>query len=42
MNFRQGFFRLWVFGSVLFVLAVAIFSYKEVTSQFAQDWSEFD
>ena len=34
MNFRQGFFRLWVVGSVLFVVAVGLFSYTQVASEF--------
>ena len=34
MNFRRGLFRLWIIGSVLFVLAVAFFSYAEIKKQF--------
>jgi hypothetical protein len=46
VNFRQGFLRLWVVGSVLFVVAVGLFSYKQVMSEFErssqwQDWSKF-
>ena len=35
MNWRQGFFRLWLIGSALFVIAVAVFSYSEIKTQFA-------
>jgi hypothetical protein len=46
VNFRQGFLRLWVVGSVLFVVAVGLVSYKQVMSEFErssqwQDWSKF-
>jgi len=29
MNWRHGLFRLWIVGSVLFVIAVAFISYTE-------------
>lgn len=44
MNFRRGFLRLWAVGSVLFVVAVGLFSYGQVASEFersGQDWSKF-
>jgi len=34
MNFRRGFFRLWVLGSILFVIGVAVVSYDVVASEF--------
>jgi len=34
MNWRRGLFRLWIVGTVLFVLAVAFFSYSEIKAQF--------
>src|SRR5262245_51044184 len=34
MNWRRGLFRLWIVGSVLFVIAVAYFSYSEIKRQF--------
>lgn len=43
MNFKQGFFRIWVVGSVLFIGAVAAISYDKVSGEFnkaAQDWSK--
>jgi hypothetical protein len=33
MNWRRGFFRLWIVGSALFVIAVAFLSYGEITKQ---------
>jgi hypothetical protein len=30
MNWRRGLFRLWIVGTVLFVLAVAFVSYSEI------------
>ena len=39
MNFRQGFLRLWVVGSVLFVVAVGLFSYEQVTTEFERSGS---
>jgi hypothetical protein len=42
MNFRQGFFRIWVVGSVLFAGAVGILGYEKVVAEFeraGQDWS---
>jgi len=44
VNFRQGFFRIWVVTSVLFAAAFGVFSYGQVTSEFeraGQDWSAF-
>jgi hypothetical protein len=43
MNFKQGFFRIWVVGWVLFIGAVAAISYNKVSGEFnkaAQDWSK--
>ena len=34
MNWRRGLFRLWIVGTVLFVLAVAFVSYSEIKEQF--------
>src|SRR5262245_25453433 len=34
MNWRRGLFRLWIVGTVLFVLAVAFVSYGEIKRQF--------
>ena len=34
MNWRRGLFRLWIVGTVLFVLAVAFVSYSEIKAQF--------
>src|SRR5215468_9908976 len=34
MNWRRGLFRLWIVGSVLFVLAVAFVSYSDIKAQF--------
>jgi hypothetical protein len=34
MNWRRGLFRLWIVGSVLFVLAVAFVSYSDIKRQF--------
>jgi hypothetical protein len=34
LNWRQGFFRFWVIGSVLFVIAVAAISYSDVKTHF--------
>jgi hypothetical protein len=34
MNFRQGFFRIWVVGSILFIGAVGVFSYDKVSGEF--------
>jgi len=34
MNWRRGLFRLWIVGSVLFVLAVAVISYGDIKEQF--------
>ena len=44
MNWRRGLFRLWIVGTVLFVLAVAFVSYNEIKRQFdetaVQHWAE--
>lgn len=45
MNFRRGFFRLWVLGSILFVIGVAATQYDLVASEFkrakeSKEWSE--
>jgi hypothetical protein len=34
MNWRRGLFRLWIVGTVLFVLAIAFVSHNEVKMQF--------
>jgi hypothetical protein len=34
MNWRRGLFRLWIVGSVLFVIAVAVISYRDIKEQF--------
>jgi hypothetical protein len=34
MNFRRGFFRIWLILSIPFIVGVAIVSYKEVSSDF--------
>ena len=34
MNWRRGLFRLWIVGTVLFVIAVAFVSYSEIKQQF--------
>jgi hypothetical protein len=34
MNWRRGLFRLWIVGSALFVIAVAVFSYSDIEAQF--------
>jgi hypothetical protein len=34
MNWRRGLFRLWIVGSVLFVIAVAFVSYSEIKKGF--------
>ena len=34
MNFRRGFFKIWVILSTLLVIGVAIVSYKEVSGEF--------
>lgn len=34
MNWRRGLFRLWIVGSALFVIAVAVISYSEIKEQF--------
>jgi hypothetical protein len=34
MNWRRGLFRLWIVGTVLFVLAIAFISYGEIKAQF--------
>ena len=34
MNWRRGLFRLWIVGSVLFVIAVAFVGYSEIKKEF--------
>jgi hypothetical protein len=34
MNWRRGLFRLWIVGTVLFVLAIAFVSYGEIKAHF--------
>jgi len=34
MNWRRGLFRLWIVGSVLFVIAVAVISYWDIKENF--------
>ena len=43
MNFKQGFFRIWVVASVLWIGAVGAFSYETISSEFEKDghdWSK--
>jgi hypothetical protein len=40
MNFQRGFFRVWVILSILFVIAVAIVSYTDVSREF--EWASLD
>jgi hypothetical protein len=45
MNFRRGFFRLWLIVSVLFVAVVGLVSYESVMSEFKRaadnkEWAE--
>ena len=45
MNLRRGFFRLWLVGSMLWVIGVAVVSYDLVASEFkraaeSKAWSE--
>jgi len=35
MNWRRGLFRLWIVGSVLFVIAFAVISYSEIKAEFS-------
>jgi len=35
MNWRRGLFRLWIVGSVLFVIAVAFISYADIKAELA-------
>ncbi|QHP71716.1 MULTISPECIES: hypothetical protein [Bradyrhizobium] len=41
MNFRLGFFRIWVILSILFIIAVAILSYKDVSGEFEKASLDF-
>jgi hypothetical protein len=34
MNYRRGLFRLWIVGTTLFVLAIAVISYGKIKKQF--------
>ena len=34
MKWRRGLFRLWIVGTALFVIAVALISYSEIKAQF--------
>jgi len=34
MNWRRGLFRLWIVGTVLFVIAVAFVSYSDIKEEF--------
>jgi hypothetical protein len=34
MNWGRGRFRLWIVGTALFVIAVALISYSEIKAQF--------
>jgi hypothetical protein len=36
MNFRRGFFRIWVVGSVLFAGAVGVLGYEKVAVEFVR------
>jgi hypothetical protein len=41
MNFRQGFFRIWVVGSVLFIGVVGVISYDKVSNEFNRAAMDF-
>jgi ABC-type glycerol-3-phosphate transport system permease component len=41
MNFRRGFFRIWVVCSVLFIIMVSIFSYEKVSGEFERASLDF-
>lgn len=41
MNFRRGFFRIWVILSVLFVTSMAVVSYNEVSGEFEKASLDF-
>jgi hypothetical protein len=34
MNWRRGLFRLWIFGTALFLIAVALISYSDIKAEF--------
>jgi hypothetical protein len=34
MNWRRGLFRLWIIGTALFVIAVAVISYSDIKAEF--------
>jgi hypothetical protein len=36
MNWRRGLFRLWIVGTVLFLLAITVLSYSEIKQQFEE------
>lgn len=36
MNWRRGRFRLWIVGTVLFLLAITVLSYSEIKQQFEE------
>src|SRR5262249_19674857 len=36
LNWRQGFFRFWVVGTALFVIAIAAISYIEIKAEFVR------
>ena len=42
MNWRRGLFRLWIVGTVLFVLAVAFVSYTEIKSYAEVQWAKLE
>jgi hypothetical protein len=41
MNFKQGFFRIWVVGSVVFAGAVGVSGYEKVAAEFERAGQHF-
>ncbi|MGJ5075510.1 hypothetical protein [Bradyrhizobium oligotrophicum] len=41
MNFKRGFFRLWVLLSALFIVGVAVVSYRDVSEEFEKASMDF-
>ena len=42
MNWRRGLFRLWIVGSALFVIAVALICYSESKSHAEVPWAKLE
>ena len=42
MNAREGMFRLWLVGSALFVVGVAVTSYANIRDEFRNAYTDFD